>query len=335
MKSIILEEFGNTEVLKLSTNNKIPSINKNQILVENYSAAINPHDLYLRAGYLSPILGENFPITPGLDIAGKVIAVGENVNKFNIGDRVYGMMDANPEFAQSGFAQTGAYAEYIVTREDTLSIIPENLTFDEAASIPLVGLTAYQALIKKVKAKKEQKLLINGASGGVGSIAIQIANQIQLETTAVCHSTKNDFVSSLNPTSILHYDKEDFTASKMKFDIIFDVVGNKSFELCEQNLSENGIYISNVPTESTFKAYQNRSQEEKYGFNSKNMYNWVIPLGEDLDKISELIGKGIIKPLVNKVFNLEEVTEAHNYAESGIATGKIVLSIKKDNINFN
>ena len=330
MKRIVINQFGGTEVLTLETSKEQPSIQDNQVLVENYATSINPHDLYLRRGFLKEILGENFPIVPGLDIAGKIVDIGENISNFKIGDRVYGMMDSNIEFSKSGFAQTGSYSDYLVTREDTLSIIPANLTFEEAGSIPLVALTAYQAIIKKVKAKKEQKILINGASGGVGSIAIQIANQLGLEITAVCHSSKNDFVNSLKPNHIVHYDVLDFTKLEVKFDIIFDVVGNKNFELCEKNLTENGIYISNIPTENTIMAYQNPSEEEKFGFNTRNMFNWVVPLGKDLDKISELISKGVIKPLVNKVFNLNEVREAHKYAESNIATGKIVLSIKKE-----
>ena len=200
----------------------------------------------------------------------------------------------------------------------------------EAASIPLVALTAYQALIKKAEAKATQKIAINGASGGVGSMAIQIAHYLKLEVTAVCHTDTNEFVSMLNPKNIINYDQDDFTAGSDKYDIIFDVAGNKSYDLCKDNLTETGLYISNVPTENTFKAYHNPEKENIFGFHNKNRYNWVLPLGEDLEEISKLLISGHIKPVVTKVFDFHAVQEAHSYMEQNIARGKVVLDLKPE-----
>ncbi|WP_437397925.1 NADP-dependent oxidoreductase [Flagellimonas lutimaris] len=327
MKSISIIVYGGPEELIINPETPVPHVADNQILVENYAAGINPHDMYLRGGFLAPFIGENFPIIPGLDIAGKVIQIGKKVQKFKIGDLVYGMMDSNEKFSRTGFAQSGAYAEFCVTREDTLSLKPEILSFEEAASIPLAALTAYQAL-RKCNPESGKTILINGASGGVGSMAVQIAKHYGLHVTAVCSEASDSFVTTLKPDSILHYDKIDFTSLKNKYDIIFDVVGNKSFELCQSHLTDNGTYISNVPNEKTFLAYQNPSEAEAYGFNVKNQFNWVLPSGADLEEISRLIEEGIIKPVVHKKFTLEEATSAHTYFDENKVNGKLVLSIK-------
>jgi len=330
MKGIIIKKYGDAEVLTYTSDLEAPQVGKYQVLVENYAAGLNPHDIYLRNGALASLLSDPLPIVPGLDIAGKVAAVGTGVRTLKVGDDVYGMMDAQEELAPTGFAKTGAYAEFCVTREDTLSRMPQNISFVEAASIPLVGLTAYQALVKKVQVKSGQKILINGASGGVGSMALQLANHWGLHTTAVCSQRTSDFVSTLHPHKIIDYQVTDFTQEGVQYDIIFDVVGNQSFEACQASLTANGVYISNVPTPNTFLAYQNPSLETKYGFHKRNKYNWVIPNGEDLAAITLLIEQDIVKPVVNKVFQIAEADKAHRYAEAHEAQGKIVLKIHKN-----
>ncbi|MDN5214769.1 NADP-dependent oxidoreductase [Fulvivirgaceae bacterium BMA12] len=328
MKGIIIKAYGGVDVLVSTSDLPTPEFGKNQLLIENYAAGLNPHDLYLRRGLLSSLLNEELPIVPGLDIAGKVVAVGSDVTTFKEGDRVYGMMDANEQFSPTGFAKTGAYAEFCVTREETLSPTPESISFTEAASIPLAALTAYQAIVKSADAVSGQKILINGASGGVGSMAIQIARQFGLDTVAVCSKESDSFVRSLNPGKIIHYDVTDFTSQRERYDIIFDVVGNKDFAACEAHLTPDGIYISNVPNENTFMAYQNPDLEETYGFHRRNRYNWVIPEGKDLKAITQLIDQGSLKPVVNRVFDLEHAAEAHHYVENNKARGKTVLNIK-------
>ena len=329
MKAVVIKEYGEAEVLQVQNNVSYPRIEENQVVIENYAAGINPHDLYLRKGMLAPILDYGPPLIPGLDIAGKIVDIGEAVSNYSIGQNVYGMMDANAKFAKSGFAKTGAYAEYSVTRADTLSLMPHNLSFVEAASIPLVSLTAYQAIVKKVNAKQNQRILINGASGGVGCAAMQIAKHIGLEITAVCSERTNSFVESFHPSRIINYEHSNFTETREKYDIIFDVVGNKDFESCLNNLTETGIYISNVPSSNTFEAFQNPDEEEKYGFNENNKYNWVIPSGKDLAEISKMVNGGHLKATINKVFDIDRVKEAHEYTENSIPKGKNVLSIKE------
>ncbi|MEM6813024.1 MAG: NADP-dependent oxidoreductase [Bacteroidota bacterium] len=329
MKAVVIEEYGEAEVLKVQNSISYPKVEKNQVLIENYAAGINPHDLYLRKGILEPILDYGLPLIPGLDIAGKVVKIGEAVTDFSLGQNVYGMMDANANFSKSGFAKTGAYAEYCVTRADTLSPIPHKLSFIEAASIPLVTLTAYQAIVKKVKAKENQRILINGASGGVGCAAMQISQYIGLDMTVVCSESSNSFVESFCPSNIINYEHSDFTGTKEKYDIIFDVVGNKDYVTCRTNLTKTGVYISNVPSSQTFDAFQNPGEEEKYGFNENNKYNWVIPSGKDLMEITRMIDEGHIKAKINRVFDIENVREAHEFTESSIPKGKNVLSIKE------
>ncbi|WP_350284770.1 NADP-dependent oxidoreductase [uncultured Croceitalea sp.] len=328
MKAVMITQYGGPEVLTVKRDINIPKIEKNQVLIENYAAGLNPHDIYLRKGILASVIDDHLPIIPGLDIAGKIVATGESVTKFSVGQNVYAMMDSNNEFAKTGFAKTGAYAAYCTTREDTLSLMPNNLSYVEAATIPLVYLTAYQAIVKKLNAEKGQKILINGASGGVGCAAVQIAHYIGLEVSAVCSMHANNFMRSLNPTKIIHYEHADFTKSSEKYDIIFDVVGNKNYEVCRNNLTATGTYISNVPTNETFAVYHNPSDSEKYGFHKKNKYNWVTPSGNDLSKITSIINQGHIVPIINKVFNIDEVAKAHKHMETGISKGKNVLKIK-------
>ena len=331
MKAVRVNSYGTYEVLEFVENLPVPKILPNQVLTDNYAVGLNPHDIYLRKGVLAGILKERLPIIPGLDIAGKIVKVGKDVEKFKVGDMVYGMMDANTTFSSTGFAKTGGYAEYSVTREDTLSLIPKGISTTEAASIPLVALTAYQALVKKAGVQANQKILINGASGGVGSMAIQIANYLDLKVTAVCHSYTNEFVSGLHPQKIINYDVKDFTTESTEYDIIFDIAGNKSYDLCKDNLSETGLYISNVPNENTLKAYQSPEKENKFGFHEKNKYNWVLPSGEDLEEISQLIMSGHVRPVVTKIFDFHAVQEAHQYMEQNIAKGKVILNLKPDN----
>ena len=186
----------------------------------------------------------------GNDVAGVVTEVGEEVTRFKVGDRVFGLLDANEYPSFRGFAKPGCYAEYAVTREDTLAKIPDNVDFISAAATPLAALTAYQVLHSTVELQSGQSLLVNGASGGVGTFAVQIAKAMGLKVTAVC-SKKIDLLQSLGIVDCIDYKTERLESTDKRFDVIYDVVANQSYSKLKHLLNPKWLYISNVASIST------------------------------------------------------------------------------------
>lgn len=323
MKAIVINSFGNSDVLEIHTDIAEPKISQNQVLIENKATSINPLDWKIRNGLLKVILGSKFPMILGNDAAGIIVKCGTNVNNFKIGDKVYCMSDSNRTFSNSGFAKSGTYSEYVVTREDTLAVIPNDLTFEQAAALPLCGLTAFQVLVNKARIQKNQKALINGASGGVGVYAIQIAKYYGAIVTAVCSEKNMDIVKQLGADHVIDYKKEDWTKRDEQYDIIYDIVVGSTYKICKKLLTKNGIYISNVAPLLYFIFPFLR----KFKFFKKQLFAWVEPSGQDLQKITDIVNKGFLRPVIDKTFSLDEIKIAHEYSESGRVVGKIVVNI--------
>jgi 2-desacetyl-2-hydroxyethyl bacteriochlorophyllide A dehydrogenase len=323
MKAVVINKFGTSEVLEVVKDHPIPSIDDNQVLLKVKAASVNALDWKIRRGMLKMILGADFPVVLGNDAAGIVVQCGEKVSKFKPGDRVYCMLDANSYASKNGFAKSGAYAEYAVTREDTLALMPEVLSYEEAAALPLCSLTAYQALIHKAKIKRSNKVLINGASGGVGIYAVQIAKLIGASVTAVCGPNGIETVEALGADIVIDYTKSDITKLQESFDVIYDIVASTSYKKVKGQLSDNGMFISNIapPIVFIFPFLQ------KFRLSKRHTYAWVKPSGKDLKKIATLVNKGLVKPVIEKVFSLDNIREAHEYCESGKIVGKIALKV--------
>ncbi|MBD2438739.1 NAD(P)-dependent alcohol dehydrogenase [Nostoc sp. FACHB-110] len=312
MKAVIIRGYGSTNVLQYEDWMQ-PQIKPDQLLVKVYASSVNPIDWKIRKGMLSLLVGNSLPLILGFDVAGEVVSVGSQVTRFQVGDAIYG----------STSFPGGAYAEFAAIPENLAAPKPTNLSYEEAATVPLAALTALQALRDLGTIQAGQKVLVNGAAGGVGIFAVQIAKALQTEVTGVC-STKNlDFVKSLGADRVIDYTQQDFTAEKSQYDIIFDAVAKRSLFECRAVLKPNGIYVTTLPTPEVlvvgFLTTFLPGQKAKLVIEKPN--------SPDLIYLKDLIEKGKIRTVIDRTFALSEVAAAHTYSESERAVGKIAIAI--------
>ncbi len=315
MKAVVIRRYGSAEVLQ-SEDVAQPQIQPNQLLVKVHASSVNPIDWKTRQGMLSLLSGNNFPLILGFDLAGEVVAVGSQVRSFQPGDTVYGCANF----------PGGAYAEFAAVPENLIAPKPTNLTFEEAATVPLAALTALQALRDQGNIKSSQTVLINGASGGVGMFAVQIAKALGTEVTGVCSTRNLEFVKSLGADRVIDYTQEDFTADRVQYDIIFDAVGKRSLSKCKRVLKPEGIYISTLPTPEVL------IQSLLTAFFPGQKAKFVIerPNTEDLVYLKELIEAGKVRTVIDRSFPLAELAAAHSYSESERTVGKIAIVMLQD-----
>jgi NADPH:quinone reductase-like Zn-dependent oxidoreductase len=312
MKAIVINSYGSSEVLEKSTID-IPKVGRRQLLVEVHAAGVNPLDWKIRKGMMKLLTGKKFPKIIGSDIAGIVKEIGGDVKRFKIGDEVFAMINA--------IFNQGGYAEYAVIDEKNACKKPENLSFMEAGCVPCAASTALQVFRDKVKLKRGQKILINGASGGVGTFAIQIAKIFGAIVTGVCSGKNTELVASLGADDVIDYTKSDFIKGDVKYDVIFDAVGNKEFFACKYVLSPGGIYITLVPNGKRILLSLITSVLP----GKKCKFISVKPNLQDLSWLKEKIEEETIKVVIDKTYPLENAREAHEYMETGHARGKVVL----------
>jgi len=318
MKAVLIRQFGPSGVMKLEEVEK-PFTFSDGVLVRVHYSSVNPVDWKIRNGSLRLISGSRFPMMLGFDIAGEVVETGSSVTRFKKGDRVFGMLD---------FRHRGAYAEYSCAREDGLALIPENLDFREAAAIPLAALTSYQALHYKGRIKNGETVLINGASGGVGSFAVQIAKASGTAVTALCGTHTTELVKRLGADNIIDYTKQDFGHLPDKYDIIFDAVASRSFFDVRKNLKRDGCYVTTLPNKpSDVLSFFLTFPLSLFGFLRRSTFISVRPSGADLHTLSLMVQEGKLWPLIDREYTLEKINEAHAYSETGHARGKIVIKI--------
>ncbi len=313
MKAVVIEQYGGKDQL-VEKEIASPSPGENQVVVESYATSINPIDWKLREGYLKEMLPFQFPIILGWDIAGVIKEVGSAVEGFKEGDRV---------FARPATTANGTYAEEVVVDDHLLASIPDNISYEEAASVPLVGLTAWQCLIDFADLQKDEKVLIHAGSGGVGSFAIQLAKHkgAYVATTA---SGKNEaYLKSLGADRVINYREEDFSEELEEYDVVLDTMGGEIQEKSFTVLRGGGRLVSIVGEPDKEKA------KEK-GIRSGNV--WLEPNGEQLNEISSLMENGHIKATIGHrfPFSQEGIQEAHELSESHHAKGKIVILFDKE-----
>ena len=324
MKAVIYEKYGGPEVLQIKDIKK-PSPKSDELLIQVYTASLNPADWhYMQAtlfilrffkGFFKP---KNQLL--GADISGIVIALGTDVTQFKIGDNVFGRN------------LVGGYAEFACIKEKSTVTTPNNVSFKEAASIPLAALTALQGLQLHGNIAAGQKVLINGASGGIGTFAIQIAKTFQTKISGVC-STKNiELVKSLGADNVIDYTKDDFTKDQTQYDLILDIAGTLSAKQIKEMLVLGGTCV--VIGFDTFKKMLSilfRSTKNSK-LNKKNIKMMTtVNNSEDLTFIKELIESGKVKPVIDKEYPLNKVQDAFRYLGTKRAKGKIVLSINNSN----
>ena len=326
MKAIVYTKYGSPDVLELKEVEKL-SPKENEVLVKIYAAAVNAADWHLLRGkpFLVRLMGYGF-LKPkknilGLDIAGRVEAVGKNVKQFQPGDEVFGDISL------------GGFAEYASAVEDKLVLKPAGLSFEEAAAVPVSALTALQALRDEGKIKRGDKVLINGASGGVGTFAVQIAKYFGAEVTAVCSTGKIDMVRSVGADHVIDYTKEDFTKNGQRYDLIIAANGYHPISNYKRALSPNGIYVmAGGSGAQMFEAMLAGPLISMTG-NKKMRGVSAKPNKKDLLFLKELLEAGKIKPVMDRHYPLSEVADAIRYLEEGHAIVKVVITMEHADTN--
>lgn len=333
MKAFIVHRYGKKEKLQL-TNVAEPVMGEKDVLVQVYATGVNLLDSKIRNGEFKLFLPYKTPFTLGHDVAGVVVKVGTGVKQFKVGDEVY---------ARPSDHRIGTFAEYISMNENDVALKPKNLTMEEAASIPLVGLTAWQALIEKANLKKGQKVFIQAGSGGVGTFAIQLAKHLGATAATTTSAANVDLVKSLGADIVIDYKKEDFENKLKDYDVVLNSQDSKTLEKSLGVLKTGGKLISiSGPPDSDFaqeikanwflkliiKFLSSSVRKKAKHLNVNFSFLFMKANGRQLTEITKLIDSGVIRPVIDKVFPFEQTNEALSYVETGRSKGKVVIKVK-------
>ena len=333
MKAVYQTKYGKSDVLQYGEQSN-PVIKANEVRIKNHASSVNPRDWMIRSGrYQLQLLVPKFPLILGSDFAGEVLEVGTKVEDFKPGDKVFGMKNPSEGLA--------CYAEEVVAPEKNMTIIPKHISYVEAAGVPLCSLTAWQALVQKAclkervkeirkkRGKEGVKVLIIGASGGVGSFGVQIAKALGGEVTAVCSQKNEGMVTVLGASKVIDYHQNDLLNDNDRYDIIFDTIGRHNLKKCAPVLKSGGTYVSTVPTPSNLKDLAITKLKALF-FQRTKKANVVMvkSKGSDLADVAELIFTGRLRPIIDQVFPIQQAAKAHDYSRSLRAKGKIILEIQ-------
>lgn len=333
MKVITIEKYGKNVPLVL-TEQPVPHIGEHDVLVEIHAASLNPIDYKIKEGKVKLLLSYKFPLILGNDFSGVIVKVGKRVSAFKPGDEVYG---------RPRKSRIGTLAEYIAVHEEDIWLKPQNLNFEEAASIPLVGLTAYQAFTDILHLQKGQKILIHAGSGGVGTFAIQLAKLMGAFVATTASDKGYELVKSMGADLIINYKKENFEEVLTGYDAVFDTLGGAALEKSFRVLKPGGqiVSISGLPNARFGKeaklgwmktailsivSSKITALEKKY--HTRYHFLFMKSSGAQLKVLKEYIEGGHIKPVIDKVYHLEETAQAFSYLQGGSAKGKVVIKIK-------
>ena len=320
MKAIVHERYGRPDLLQLRDVTR-PVIDDDQVLVRVHASSVNPVDWYGVTGFYFARIGNGMrkpkDITVGADLAGRVEAVGRNVTDLQPGDEVFGTSEAS-------------WAEYAPARAERLARKPANLSFEQAAAVPLAAITALQALRDSGRVQPGQKVLINGASGGVGTFAVQIAKSFGAEVTAVCSTRNVEQAHALGADRVVDYTKEDFTSCGVRHELMLDIAGRRSFLACRRVLTSEATFVL-IGGRMTYRGLgplpHIAGSILKSRFRSQSVTFFVAKITtEDLAFLSELLEAGKLTPVIDRTYPLSETPEALAYLGEGHARGKIVIA---------
>ena len=332
MKAMIIDRYGKVPMRMAEV--PTPEINEYEVLAEIHAASINPIDFKIRDGKVKMLLKYEMPLILGNDFAGVITKVGSKVTRFKVGDEIYARPRKN---------KIGTFAEYIAIHEDDIALKPKNLSFEEAASIPLVGLTSYQALHDIMQLQKGQKILIHAGSGGVGTFAIQLAKIMGAIVTTTASEAGANLVTSLGADEIINYKTEKFEDILKNYDAVFDTIGGATLEKSFNIIKRGGniVSVSGMPNARFGKEFGSgffktllfslaskklTALEKKH--NAQYSFLFMKPSGDQLRTIANYIEAGEIKPVIDRVFPFEDAKKAMEYSEDVRAKGKIIVKIK-------
>ncbi|WHY66761.1 NADP-dependent oxidoreductase [Neobacillus sp. SuZ13] len=332
MRAMVIDRYGKVpmRLAEMPT----PEIGEYEVLAEIHAASINPVDFKIRDGKVKLLVKYKMPLILGNDFSGVVVKVGAKVTRFKVGDEIY---------ARPRKSNIGTFAEYIAIHEDDIALKPKNLSFEEAASIPLVGLTSYQALHDILQLQKGQKILIHAGAGGVGTFAIQLAKLMGATVATTASEAGMNLVKSLGTDEIINYKTEKFEDILKNYDAVFDTLGGKTLEKSFEVIKDGGkiVSVSGLPNARFGKEFGSgffktllfsaashnlTALEKKH--HVQYSFLFMKPSGDQLRIIGNFIESGNIKPVIDKVFPFHEAQKAMEYAESGRAKGKIILKIR-------
>jgi len=307
MKAAQINSYGGSEVIKVQDAPK-PTLKEGHIIVAVRASSINPSDLKILSGAWQAFAPLSFPATLGGDFAGIVEEVASDVTNFRIGDEVYGQANAIGD-------GSGTFAEFTLASAGRVALKPDNITFEAAASLPLVGVSALQALTENIDLKKGQKILISGGAGGIGNIAIQIAKDIGAYVATTVSSNEISYAKELGADEVIDYTTEDFTTQLTGYDAIFDTVGNEKYQKAFNILKKNAVIVS----------MQKINSEESNGVKLISQQTNVST--NRLEELTTLVEKGAVQPQIGKIFKLEETAMAFDNKKTGHIRGKIVIRV--------
>ena len=321
MKAALAHRYGSPDVVVIEEIEK-PTPADDEVLVQVRAAAGNPMDTYFMHGVfiMRPLFGMRAPkhARLGVDFAGEVEAVGSGVTSFKPGDKVYGVA-------------RGAFAEYVCAKEKQLGLKPENASFEQAAAIPIAGITSLQGIRDKCRLEPGQKILINGAAGGVGSFAVQIAKNFGAHITGVCSAKSVDLVRSLGADDVIDYTREDFTRRSERYDALFDCVGNRSLSDCRRVMAPKGIFVGvgarpggrvigplpHILSLLILRAFVSQ----------RVILHMAKATQEDLAAMKALVESGKVTPVIDRSYPFSEVAQVFRYLKEGHTRGKVVLTV--------
>jgi NADPH:quinone reductase-like Zn-dependent oxidoreductase len=316
MKAIVIDRYGGPDKLELRAVEP-PRPGPGEVLVKVRAAGVNPVDWKIAAGQVRPFLPKRFPWIPGGDVAGEVVGLGAGVTRFQTGDTVFCLSDA---------AAGGGYAELVVAAEGALARKPESLSFEEAAALPIAGLTALQSLRDLGHLEPWGAVMVHGAAGGVGHLALQVAHAIGARTDATCGPANLEFVRALGADRVIDYTRDDFTHRGERYHVILDAVGKRSFHACRRVLEPSGVYVSTLPSVGLvfWSAFTRIPWSPR---RPRARFILARPSGADLEVLAGYADAGKLRPHLDAVYPLERAQDAQERSRSGHARGKIVLRI--------
>jgi alcohol dehydrogenase len=333
MKAFVIDRYGSPDIGRMGEAPQ-PEVRENDVLIAIHAAAVNVIDLKIAKGEFKMILPFRLPFALGKDVAGVVVRTGSRVKRFEVGDEVYACAEKD---------RSGTFAEYIALDEASVAMKPKSLSMEEAASIPLVGLTAWQVLVERAHLRKGQKVLIQAGSGGVGTLAIQLAKHLGATVATTTSSANVEWVKSLGADVVVDYRKDDFSTVLRDYDVVLDSLGGEALEKSLAVLKPGGKLIgiagppdpefakqlgANVLLRLAMTLLSWRIRRKAKARSQSYSFLFIATSGAQLETLASLIDDGVIRPVVDRVFPFDQTKDALQYVKTGRAKGKVVIRMK-------